>query len=447
MGADPTPRPAPVLARPAAPTPIRRAWFREEVVGSLWFVPICFVVGALALSRLTIVLDTNWGNDLPPDVLLPGDVAAVSDTMGVIAAAMLTFLGLVLSATLIAVQLASSQYSPRIVRIFVRSPLTKVTVGMFLATFVFALNALVGIRHTGAASAPAATVSIAYLLVLATLVVFVFYLHGIVKLLRVQYLLQHTGRDAYEVLDAEFPPADAYHDATAPDPALPSRGMEFHGNTGVLQVIDLGGLAEAAEARGCWVEMLVAVGEHVSPHTPLAAIHGPDPSALPDGAVTAHLLFGQVRTLQQDPAFGLRQLVDTASRALSPAINDPTTAVQALNVVLDLLARIADRPDPTGWYTSRSGAVRVRLRDDSFERLAQLALTEILRYGQGAPQVTRRLAAAYDELDRLVDNGPEGPHRREVIRALRAQFDQAVGDCCDAAFVDVATRPDRMGLG
>lgn len=436
-----------VLARRAEKTSVRWEWFQEEVLRSIWFLPICFLFGALVLSRITLGIDERMQWDEAPLGVLPGDVAAVAESMSMVAAAILTFLAVVLSSTLIAVQLASSQYSPRIVRIFVHARMTKVTVGFFLATFVFALHGIIGSERSNLTEIPTLTVSITYVLIITTLVVVVAYLHGIVKLLRVQYLLQRTAHDAYGVMEQEFPKASSYQIAAAPEPGPHTRTVEFLGNSGLLQVIDLKGLAERAEQHGCWVEMKVAVGENVSPHTPLAVLHGEDPWSLTDIDVVRHMLFGYVRTLQQDPAFGIRLLVDSASRALSPAINDPTTAVQALNIVIDLLARIADRPDPSGWYTSSSGTVRLRLIDDSFERLMMLGLTEILRYGSSAPQVTRRLAAAYDELEQLLGHDGTGTRRRRAIEQMRTQFRAAVTEAGDDAFADVAMQPDRMGLG
>lgn len=436
-----------VMARSCERTHVRWEWFKEEIVRSIWFVPICFLAGAIVLSRVTLAIDDRLDSSSPIESLLPGKVGEVAQTMSTAAAAMLTFLAIVLSTTLIAVQLSSSQYSPRIVRIFVHSRTTKVTVGLFLATFIFALHGIIAAEGDGRDNVPTLTITTAYLLIVLTLVVVVLYLHSIVRLLRVQYLLQRTSHDAYAVMEKEFPPASAYRPAQAPRRGPRSRTVEFLGNSGLLQVIDLEGLARAAQARGCWIEMRVAVGEHVSPHTPLATVHGDDPWTLTDIEVVRNMLFGYVRTLQQDPAFGIRLLVDTASRALSPAINDPGTAVQSLNIIIDLLARIADRPDPSGWYISPDGSVRLRLVDDSFERLAVLGFTEILRYGADAPQVTRRLAAAYSEIEQLLGNDPTGEHRRGVIRRLREQFRAAVEATGDRAFADVARQPDRMGLG
>jgi uncharacterized membrane protein len=157
--------------------------------------------------------------------------------------------------------------------------------------------------------------------------------------------------------------------------------------------------------------------------------------------VHTHLLFGSERTMLQDPAFGIRQLVDTASRALSPAINDPTTAVQALLRIEDLLARVTERPDPSGWYTDDTGTARVRLVEPGFIRLATLALTEILHYGAEAPQVTRCLIAVCTDLARITTD-----ERRRFFEQLRER-------CVDTAaarmpaFGELAIEPDRMGLG
>ena len=126
-----------------------------------------------------------------------------------VAAAMLTFLGVVFATTLVAIQLAGGQYSPRIVRVFVRSRLTHLTLGTFLATFVFALNGLVSVRDGDNPLVPAVTVSMVYLLLLATLAMFVTFLHGMAKMLRVQYLLNRVTNEGRERCSTPFRPATA----------------------------------------------------------------------------------------------------------------------------------------------------------------------------------------------------------------------------------------------
>lgn len=214
------------------------------------------------------------------------------------------------------------------------------------------------------------------------------------------------------------------------------------GNPRVLQAVDAAGLAGAAAAVDCWVELRISVGEHAGPGTVVALVRGPDPAALTDEAIHAHLLFGTERTLLQDPGFGLRQLVDTASRALSPAVNDPTTAVQALLRVEDLLARVASHPDPTGWCLDGAGHARVRLEEPGFVRLASLGLVEILRYGGDAPQVTRAMLAVCRDLAALTTGD-----RRAFFEVFAGHCATVAAGALPEAFAPIAVEPDRMGLG
>lgn len=442
--------PEQVSARTAERRSLRADRRHEEVFQSLWFIPLCCALGAWALSRLTLQVDVS----LDESTALTGLNAnrdAYGTLAGAVAAAMLTFLGVVFSTTIVAVQLAASQYSPRVVRLFVRSRLTQLTLGVFLATFVFALSSMFRVESNDREFVPALTLSGLVLLVAATVLMFVAYVHGIVRLLRVQYLLRSTAASCHDALDLAFPEGPAYHAADAPTPAAAPRpvrhGADHHrrlgrGSPRVLQAVDIGGLAAAAATTDCWVELRVPVGTHAAPRTTIAVVHAADGSGLTDDEVLAHLLFGSERTLIQDPGFGFRQLVDVACRALSPAVNDPTTGVQALERVVDLLERIADRPDPTGWYTDEAGVVRVRLVEDDFDRLARLGVLEIIRYGADAPQVTRAMLASLDELADLVPDD-----RRPVVDQLRSQALEAIELAMPAPFTADSRHPDRRGLG
>lgn len=438
-----------VRGRTAPHLSLRRAWFRERVVGTLWFVPLCCAVAAFVLARVALAADLAADIDAA-DSGFVADRGAFGLVAATVATAMLTFLGVVFSTTLVAVQLAASQYSPRVVRIFVRSRLTQFALGVFLATFVVAVVALVNIESLDRDVVPALTMSILFLLVLATVGTFIAYLHGMVRLLRVQYLLRDTTRAAHTTIDQAFPPAGAYSEATAPDPDPRARDVRAGdvgsrrsaGTQRVLQAVDLVGLADLAGSHGCWLEICVAVGSHVGPRTVIARVHGERSAAVSDDDIRERLLFGSERTLVQDAGFGLRQLVDTASRALSPAINDPTTAVDALHRVVDLLERIAPHPDPTGWYLDRAGVARVHLHEDDFARLARLGFTEIILYGAGSPQVVRAVRAVLDELEDAV-----GPERRPVLEELRAQAHEAQAAALPPGFTATAWHPDRMGFG
>ncbi len=168
-------------------------------------------------------------------------------------------------------------------------------------------------------------------------------------------------------------------------------------------------------------------------------MHG---AVLEGGEVTRFFLVRGERTFVQDPGFGFRQLVDVAARALSPAVNDPTTAVQSVDRINDLLAIIGPRPDPTGLRVDSNGAVRVKTKLRSFEALLTLSLTEVVRYGADAPQVVRRLVALLDELEETLP-----AERRAAIASQRTFLSAAVSDALPAPYATVASVADREGFG
>ena len=163
---------------------------------------------------------------------------------------------------------------------------------------------------------------------------------------------------------------------------------------------------------------------------------------LRDSDVNRFFLIRGERTFVQDPASGFRQLVDVAIRALSPAINDPTTAVQALDRISDLLAVTGSRLDPTGLRVDSSSTVRLKRKLRNFDALLVLSLTEIIRYGADAPQVVRRLHGLLDELESTLP-----AERQAAIAGQRSLLEAAVSAALPAPFASVASVADREGLG
>ena len=223
-------------------------------------------------SRLPSTAPWTFGET--PSWLLSANADAAAALTATVAAAMLTFLGVVFATTLVAIQLAGGQYSPRIVRVFVRSRLTHLTLGTFLATFVFALNGLVSVRDGDNPEIPAVTVSMVYLLLLATLAMFVTFLHGMAKMLRVQYLLNRVTKEGRAALLRAFPPADAFELAADPPAGTVTvpRWCANGTGVGVLQSVDRAALVALVEQRGAHVELLVEVGEYIAVATPIARV-------------------------------------------------------------------------------------------------------------------------------------------------------------------------------
>ncbi len=176
---------------------------------SLWFLPTIFAAVAIGAANLTIWLDSQVAAPIGVRPDLVSDPGTAATFAGAIAAATLAFVAVVFATTLVAIQLAASQYSPRTVRIFIRSQITRVTLGLFLATFVFSLIILVSNRASvGSAKqfAPVVSVSVLLALTLATVFGFVVYLHAVVRLMRVQYLLEAIAAESRRAIEENFPP-------------------------------------------------------------------------------------------------------------------------------------------------------------------------------------------------------------------------------------------------
>lgn len=431
-----------VKALPVRPQPLWLTDFRQRVSVSLWFVPTIFALLAIGVANLCIWLDSRIDASVRVRIDLVSDPATAANFAGTIAAAMLAFIAVVFATTLVAIQLAASQYSPRTVRVFIRSRVTRVTLGLFLANFVFALVVVVSNRAAVASAkqfAPVVSVSVLLLLTLATVFGFVAYLHGVVRLMRVQYLLETIANESRMAIDANFPPLSAYVDTDPPilDPAPLT--VVHPGTSGVVTASDLYGLVELCRENDCWLDLTIGVGEYLAHGSTIAVVHG---AHLSDSEVAQFLLLRGERTFVQDPAFGFRQLVDIAIRALSPAVNDPTTAVQAIDRLCDLLAVTGCRPDPTGLRVDSNGVTRVKRLLRNFEDLLALSMTEIIRYGADSPQVVRRLRAVFDELELRL---PEVRHH--AITDQRTLLDAAAKLAMPSPFDAIAAIPDRHGFG
>lgn len=443
-------------ARPGRST-VRAARVAERLRNSLVVVPLVGLLVGWALARLLSGRALNdslsdWMDSWYPSAA--GDdeswVWFSADTFqtvtGTVAAAMLTFIGVVFSLTILALQVASSQLSPRIMRTFVRSNVVTATLAVFLATFVYSLTVLSAIQP-GSDDVDAFEPFIAYyvLLVLvgATLVMFVGYVSHIVRLIRVHHILDSVARETRAWVVRTDRRAARRVLAAAP-PRSPVVARVPAGRDGVLCLVDVRELVGVALRHGCLLELRVRVGEHVTAASTLADVvplggdHVDPPSPR---EVLRHVDVGSERTVREDPAFGLRQIVDVAARALSPAVNDPTTAVQAIDRLTGLLAEIGRRGDAVGHWVDEEGTVRVVQPVHRWDDLLELAFAEIRQYGADSAQVTRRLSASIDELAAVLADDRHG--------ALADQRERLRDAVAATGVPDLARRlsPDRSGLG
>ena len=423
--------------------------WREYLRDTFWFAPAVGLVGAGVLAVGVAELDSLLISALRD----AGDLDAVRQLISVaqdsksivttVGSAMLTFIGVVFSISLVALQMASGQFSPRVVRLYVRSRITKGAFSVFLATFLFAL--LVQSSYESetdpekVGTVPFLSSLVAVLLVMVSLVLFVAYVNSTIRLMRVSYVVERITREAFRVI--RIHPHAAPPEVPGVPLPEPVGEVTHRGRGGVLRDIDIRRLTRVARRHGTVLRLVPRIGDFVVPGTPLMTVHG---GVVPPARALRRTVFvGVERSFHQDLGFGLRQLADIGLRALSPAVNDPTTAVQCLDRIVQFLAAVARLPLGDLHHRDRAGTVRLVQALPAWEDLVDLGLTEIRGAATGSPQVTRRLAAALEDLRRLA---PED--RRPVLERHRALLAQAVERAVlSPADRDFALVPNRQGIG
>ncbi|MCT9139186.1 DUF2254 domain-containing protein [Streptomyces violarus] len=432
--------------RPRALSPLR-----EHLRDTFWFAPTMamvsvFVVWAGAQILDTVIVDTlqEDGDYETLDELLrfAEDAKAVVTVVG---SAMMTFIGVVFSISLVAVQMASGQFTPRVVRLFVRSRITKATFAVFLATFVLTLLVLTSFDSTddprAMTSVPLVQSVLTLCMVALSLFLFVLYVNTTLRLMRISHVIARIATESFRVAASMPVPTGGQDGQDTAGLGSATAWVPHEGRAGVLRDVHIARLVRVARKHGVVLRLIPRIGDFVVPGTPVLAVHGgPAP---PRGALRYTASVGVERTYHQDLGFGLRQLSDIALRALSPAINDPTTAVQALDRVIQFLAALSRRPLDAALHRDRAGAVRLVQPVPGWTELVDLGFTEVRGCAIGSPQVSRRMLAGLDDLLLLVP----AERREPLLRhrdLLRQAVDQAEPTPSDRAF---ALRPDRQGIG
>lgn len=403
----------------------------------LWFVPLMCVLAGVGVSFGTIAIDRAFDNELIPESISGGPDAAL-EILGTVAASMVSLAALVLTITMVVVQLAMGQFSPRIVQRILQDRPSQLAIGIFVGTFAHAMLTLREVQTDGAGSVPGLAVVVAFVLVVVCIMVLVWYVHHIGRKLRVSALIELVGTDTRKLLDRIYPSADHPDESRRVDrPALCAPV------SGVVTRVNYEGLVRVAEAADCVLTLRPALGEFVPAGAPLLDIDGPS-GRLDSEAAIRCIELGLERTLQQDLAYGLRMLVDIAERSLaeSPFL-DPTTAVQAIDRLHDCLRQLAPRPFPDGRHRDASGTVRLVTRVMSWEDYVHLAFDEIRMAGAGSPQIARRLRAALEDLLAIAPPERKGPLQQQ-LESLRSAAEDETSQKRDR---QRALRADARGLG
>lgn len=415
-----------------------RVWWSD----AFWVIPLAGVLAGWGSAVAVTRLDDLLG----PQLVGVLSASAAETMLAAVGGSMVTFTGFVFSVVLLMLQLGSSTYSPRTVSYFLRGRTVQAVLAVFLGTVVFSFQALVSVGSGGRADfVPVASVAVALVALVVSLFGFLALIRTVGRSLRVDGFLTSLGETARHSVQQRPGPVPPGAGPRGDRPAARGQSRDavevetvrYAGSPGQLVAVSLHRLARTAARRGTEVELLVRVGDAVSVGSAVARLRGP---SVDHRAVVRALLVRSERSLALDPLYGLRLLVDVGLRALSPAVNDPTTAVRSLDEIDGVLRAAA--PLPQSQVVLTPGAGRVVVPTVTWPDVVDLALLEILEAGLDSPQVTRRMTALLSDL--LEDLPPERSeplrgHRRRLVAEVRRRVP---GDEHGRWLA-----PDRQGLG
>jgi len=418
---------------------LRKFWL--QIRASYWFIPAVLTLCAVLLATVTIWIDHRgkadwlWGTGW----LRTTSAEGARGLLSVIASAMISIASTVFAITIAAVVYASGSYGPRLLSNFMSDRGNQVSLGTFIATFVYALLVLRTVRVADSANGtfvPQVSTLVATMLVLGAVLVLVYFLHHVPASIRINTVLGGIGRKLLKDIAKRFPLGDARGEALKPvagDPVTATR-------SGYIQIIDFAALDKLAERHGATISLCLRTGDFAHPHIPLAEVARCRVDEEIASGVRDAFAFGDSRTSKQDLEFLFDELAEIALRALSPGINDPFTAITSLHWMGAALASLADRDLSCGPEREDFDRERVRPRPDSFEHflarslgtvrpavaanhLAAKVCLDVIGDVAAGCLLEAQLDALHAEANRLhtqMLTFLEGPAREEVSERFRA---------------------------
>jgi uncharacterized membrane protein len=409
---------------------------REYLKGSLWYGPVAGAILGPLLAVLTHQADTS----LTVPKAWQYAPSTASTVLTTIVGATVGLAGFVVTVTVLSIQMATGTFSARYMRIWYRDPMLKATLAVLAGTLAFSFALL---RQVNGAKVPNIGVSVAGVLVVLSLVLFLLFFDRFVHRLRPVAVAALVGQVAQQVLAtlAGLVPDTASAQVAAGDPVL----TVCSGRDGSIQAVDVRGLVSWASRHHHLLAMRAAIGDFVTNGQQLIAVFGgASPPAHARRRLRGMVVLGVERTFEQDPAFALRIMVDIAVKALSAAINDPTTAVQALNYIGNVLRLLGSTPLPASFtFRDSGGTPRLLMPGRTWDDYLTLAVTEIREYGAQSIQVIRRLRAMLEDLRASVRPEYRATVDAQIIK-LNATVASGFADSVDQALAEAR---DAQGIG
>ncbi|GMU51439.1 MAG: hypothetical protein AMXMBFR33_05850 [Candidatus Xenobia bacterium] len=413
---------------------LQRYRYRHFLSNSMWVSSTLGLILALASHRVLYLVGRamGWNAATEPD--------AARAVIGALSSSLLTFIVFVSSALLVAVQLASAQLSPRIIALALKEPGIRTCLGIFVFNFTFSLAVLSRIGT----QTPLIELQVCIWSSLGSIIVFLYMVDRLARSLRPISILTLIAGKGAEVIKSVYPlmldEGPRAVSQSLPDPST-ALVVEHIGRSSVLLAFDQEGLLTLASQENAIIELMPQVGDFVVHGDGLFRIYGS--TRLSPDVLRRCLALGDERTMEQDPAFAFRIIVDVACRALSRAINDPTTGVLALDQVHLLLRLTGLRRLDTGCVSDSQGRLRLVFRTPDWEDFVWLGLAEIRQFGAGNIQIARRMRALLEHLLKVMPPGRQ-PALREQLELLDRSVARSFPDDEDR---EQASSKDLQGLG
>lgn len=407
---------------------------------SPWLVPMVYAVTAILAGMVLPRIETLFFPRLKAELSIDVAIALYSS----IASGMMALTGIVFSLTFLMVQFSATAYSPRLVMWIARDPVLSHALGVFSATFLYAIAALSWLDRGNSRKVLFISALTVVALLLASVGMFIALIQrvGLLQINRMLLFTAQQGRKVIENLYGEPGPSSGKLPVLRNTKARPTQVLLHRGRPQSLQAIDLKTLVQLARQDDACIEVVVAVGDTVLEGMPLLHLFGSD-GRVPEAQLRSAFALGDERTFEQDPKYAMRLLVDIAIRALSPAINDPTTAVQALDQIGDLLARLGRRRLEIGEFQDNAGSVRVVAEFPSWDDFLHLGFEEILAYGAKSVQIMRRMKALVADLLAVLP-----AERHAALKYWHERLQTSIGRSFQDAEEKIsASAEDRQGLG
>ena len=404
-----------------------------------WLIPLLYAIAAIMVAVVLPRIEHHFFPHMVAELSVGSAIAIYSS----IASGTMALTGIVLSLTFVMVQFSATAYSPRLVMWVARDPVLSHAIGVFSATFLYAVAALAWLDRNNTQKVPFLSALLVMALLLASVGMFVSLIHRISQL-QINRMLVFTGNQGRKVITNLYEQLNS-----SPNNAhlsgykrAPVQTLFHHGRPLSLGSINVGKLMQFAEVHDGYIELVVAVGDTVLEGTPLLHIFGVS-CPIHENELCDALRLGEERTFEQDPKYAIRLLVDIAIRALSAAINDPTTAVQALDQIGDLLLRLGQKQLEMGPFQDSSGCKRLSLPLPSWNDFLHLAFEEILSYGARSVQVMRRMKALIADLLMILP-----PQRHTGLKYWQERLQASIARSFQDTEEKVsASAEDRQGLG